>query len=204
VRASVGQGSFLNSGFLSDLIYNAWNIRGLWVFFRLPTSGRYLPFNDGLSLMHEVRLTVKKRAFPSQGRVRLNIAHLSGLGIREGEYVDLVNEATKKSITAAVIADTMVREGHVRVSEEDLKTVGLLDDEDVLVRKTQVSEGKIKKAAANAATLLAKVVSKPDDAVGKTAGSLKKGTKKAAVSVEKAAAKTPRKIKKAPGSNENR
>jgi anaerobic selenocysteine-containing dehydrogenase len=147
--------------------------------------------------MHEVRLTVKKRAFPSQGRVRLNIAHLSVLGIREGEYVDLVNEATKKSVKAAVIADTMVREGHVRVSEEDLKTVGLLDDEDVLVRKAQVSEGKIKKAAANAATLPSKDASKPDDAVGKTAGSLKKGTKKAADIVEKAAAKTPRKVKKA-------
>jgi aspartate 1-decarboxylase len=154
--------------------------------------------------MHEVRLTVKKRAFPSQGRVRLNIAHLSVLGIREGEYVDLVNEATKKSVTTAVIADTMVREGHVRVSEEDLKTIGLLDDEDVLVRKTQVSEEKIKKAAANAATLLAKDVSKPDDTVGKTAGSLKKRTKKATDAVEKAAAKSPRKIKTAPGSDENR
>jgi len=149
--------------------------------------------------MHEVRLTVKKRAFPSQGRVRLNIAHLSGLGIREGEYVDLVNEATKKFVTTAVIADTMVREGHVRVSEEDLKTIGLLDDEDVLVRKTQTSEEKIKKAAANAA--LAKDVSKPDDAVRKTAGSLKKGTKNAVDSVGKAAAKPPRKIKKAPGSD---
>jgi hypothetical protein len=154
--------------------------------------------------MHEVRLTVKKRAFPSQGRVRLNIAHLSGLGIREGEYVDLVNEATKKSVTAAVIADTMVREGHVRVSEEDLKTVGLLDDEDVLVRKAQVSGEKIKKATANAAPLLAKDFSKPNDAVGKTTGSLKKGTKKAADSIGKAAAKTTRKIKKAPESDENR
>ena len=154
--------------------------------------------------MHEVRLTVKKRAFPSQGRVRLNIAHLSVLGIREGEYVDLVNEATKKSVKAAVIADTMVREGHVRVSEEDLKTVGLLDDEDVLVRKAQVSEGKIKKGAANAAILPADDVSKPDDAVGKAAGSLKKGTKKSVDSGVKADVKPPRKVRKVSGSDENR
>ena len=46
--------------------------------------------------MQEVRLTIKKRAFPSQGRVRLNVAHLPDLGILEGEHVDLINEATKK------------------------------------------------------------------------------------------------------------
>ena len=86
--------------------------------------------------MQEVRLTIKKRAFPSQGRVRLNVAHLPDLGIHEGEHVDLINEATKKTVTTSVIADTMVREGQVRVSEEDLKTLGLQDDEEVLVRKT--------------------------------------------------------------------
>src|SRR5208337_2516477 len=57
-------------------------------------SGRYIPFRDGLSSMQEVRLTLKKRAFPSQGRVRFNIAHLPDLGIQEGDHVDLINEAT--------------------------------------------------------------------------------------------------------------
>jgi hypothetical protein len=157
--------------------------------------------------MKDVRLTIKKRAFPSQGRVRLNIAHLPDLGILEGEHVDLVNEATKKSVTTTVIADTMVRVGHVRVSEEDLKTIGLNDDDEVLVRKTPPMGEKIKKAAADANKSFSKGVDKLDEKVKKTAGDVKAGaakaadtvkkeTKKASDSLEKAAAKTASKVKK--------
>jgi nitrogen-specific signal transduction histidine kinase len=158
--------------------------------------------------MQEVRFTIKKRAFPSQGRVRLNIAHLPELGIREGEHVDLVNEATKKTVTATVIADTMVREGQVRVSDEDLKAVGLQDDDEVLVRKTPPLKEKIKKVAADANVSLKRGVDDLDHAVKKTSGeirgasektaaSVKKETKKAADSVGKAAAKTAKTVKKA-------
>lgn len=157
--------------------------------------------------MQELRLTVKKRAFPSQGRVRLNLAHLPALGIREGEHVDLVNENSKKSVTVTVIADTMVRQGQVRISEEDLKTIGLQDDDDVLVRKTPPFQEKVKKAAAAAGPSLSKSAGKLDDAVRKTAGevkteagkaavSLKKETAKASKTVEKAVAKTAVKVKK--------
>jgi len=100
--------------------------------------------------MQEVRLTLKKRAFPSQGRVRFNIAHLTDLGILEGDRVDLINESTKKIVTTSIIADTMVRQGQVRVSEEDLKSLGLQDEEEVLIRKAQPLQEKIKKAAADA------------------------------------------------------
>jgi hypothetical protein len=158
--------------------------------------------------MQEVRLTIKKRAFPSQGRVRLNIAHLPELGILEGEHVDLINEATRKTVTATVIADTMVREGQVRVSDEDLKAVGLQDDDEVLVVKTPPLKEKIKKAAADAGTSLSKGVDNLDRAVKKTSGevkaasektaaSVKKETKKAADSVGKAATKTAKTVKKA-------
>ena len=158
--------------------------------------------------MQEVRLTVKKRAFPSQGRVRFNLAHLPALGIREGDHVDLINEATKKTITTTIIADTMVREGQVRVSEEDLKALGLQDDEEVLVRKTQPLHEKIKKAAADANASLTKGVDKLDGAAKKTAGEvkveagkaaagLKKEAKRATDSVGKAAAKTVKDVKKA-------
>ena len=123
--------------------------------------------------MQEVRLTLKKRAFPSQGRVRFNIAHLPDLGILEGDHVDLINESTKKTVTTTIIADTMVRQGQVRVSEEDLKTLGLQDDEEVLVRKTPPLQEKIKKAAADAGTSLSKSAARIDDAVRKTAGGAK-------------------------------
>jgi len=157
--------------------------------------------------MKEVRFTIKKRAFPSQGRVRLNIAHLPDLGIHEGEHVDLVNEATKKTVTVTVIADTMVRVGHVRVSEEDLKTIGLNDDDEVLVKKTPPLQEKIKKAAADANKSFSKSVDKLDESVKKTSGDVKasavkaadkvkKETKKASDKVGKAAAKTVKDVKK--------
>jgi hypothetical protein len=158
--------------------------------------------------MQEVRLTLKKRAFPSQGRVRFNIAHLSDLGILEGDRVDLINESTKKTVTTSIIADTMVREGQIRVSEEDLKTLGLQDEEEVLVRKTTPLQEKIKKVAAAANTSLSKGATKLDSAVRKTtgemkteaakaAGSLKKGTKEASEQISKAAVKTAVTVKKA-------
>ena len=157
--------------------------------------------------MQEIRLTLRKRAFPSQGRVRFNIAHLPELGIHEGERVDLINEGTKKSVTATVIADTMVREGQVRVSEEDLKTLGLDDDDEVLVRKSPPLQEKLSKAAAEANTSIAKGVGRLDKAVrktaaevkteaGKTADVVKKETKKASAGIGKAAAKTAKKVKK--------
>ena len=151
--------------------------------------------------MQEVRLTAKKRAFPSQGRVRLNIAHLPDLGIAEGGHVDLINQATRKTVTTTVIADTMVREGQVRVSEEDLKTLGLLDDEEVLVRKTPPLEAKIRKAAADASVSLDAAVKKTAGTVkggaGKAADAMKKETKKASDAIGKTASKTAKGVKKA-------
>jgi hypothetical protein len=157
--------------------------------------------------MQDVRLTIRKRAFPSQGRVRLNIAHLPELGIHEGEHVDLINEAAKKSVTVSVIADTMVREGQVRVSEEDLKTIGLDDDDDVLVRKSLKLPEKLSKAAAETNASIAKGVGKLGSAAKKTAGEVKTGaaktadtvkkeTKKASASIGTAAAKTAKTVKK--------
>jgi len=146
--------------------------------------------------MQEIRLTIRKRAFPSQGRVRLNIAHLPALGIREGDKVDLVNEATKKSVTTAVIADTMVREGQIRVSEEDLKSLGLDDEQDVLVVKTPPVDAKIKKMAADAGTSLSKSVDTLGKTAKKTAGDVKTGAEKAAKNVKKT-------VKKATGPKED-
>ena len=95
--------------------------------------------------MQELRLTIKKRAFPSKGRVRLNIAQITDLEVLEGEHVDLINEATKKTVKASVIADTMVPVGQIRVSEEDLTALGLQDKDEVLVKKTPPLMDKLKK-----------------------------------------------------------
>jgi len=49
--------------------------------------------------MQEIELTIKKRAFPSKGRVRLHESKLTDLGIVNGDHVDLINETTKKTVT---------------------------------------------------------------------------------------------------------
>ena len=136
--------------------------------------------------MQDLRLTIRKRAFPSRGRVRLNVAHLPALGVGEGERVDLINEETKKTVTATVIADTMVREGQIRVSDDDLATLGLDDDNEVLVRRTPPLEEKVKRAVDKAAA-----------GAEKTADSIKKETKKAADSIGRQAEKTAGQVKKA-------
>jgi len=146
--------------------------------------------------MKDVRFTIKKRAFPSQGRVRFNIAHLPELGIHEGDRVDLINEDTKKSVTATVIADTMVRVGHVRVSEEDLKTIGLNDDDDVLIRKTPPLQEKIKKAAADANKSFSAGVDKLDAKVKKATVNIKASAAKASDAVKKETNKVSDKVKK--------
>src|SRR5512137_1477543 len=113
-------------------------------------SGRFLPFYSCHSSMQEIRLTLKKRSFPSRGRARLNAAHLPGIGASDGGQVDLVNEATGACVTVSIVADTMVLEGQVRVSTEDLGTLGLNEGDTVLVRKTAPLNEKIRKAAEDA------------------------------------------------------
>ncbi|MGA2104977.1 MAG: hypothetical protein ABSG06_06250 [Methanoregula sp.] len=157
--------------------------------------------------MPDVRLTIKKRAFPSHGRVRLNADNLPDLGIAEGDRVDLINEIAKKSVSVTVIADTMVPSGQIRVSAEDIKALGVNEGADVLVRKTPPLKEKVSKAAAEAGTSISEGAQKLDKAARKTAhevkeeaataaASLKKETKKASDRIGKAAAKTAKDVKK--------
>jgi hypothetical protein len=147
--------------------------------------------------MQELRLTIRKRAFPSKGRVRLNIAHLDDLGIKDGENVDLVSEATGTCVTTIVVADTMVREGQVRVSAEDLEALGLEDNSEVLLRKTPPLQEKLKKAADNAGAAISKGAASLDKSVAKAAGDLKTEAGKAAGSVKKGAGDASDRIGKA-------
>jgi len=165
------------------------------------------PFAEVFCFMQEIRLTLKKRAFPSQGRVRINVAHLPDLGIQEGDRVDLVSEATKKTVAATVIADTMVREGQVRASEEDLKSLGLEDGDEVLVQRSPPAGEKLRKMAGDANVALSKGAGELDAKARKAAGEVKAGAAKAAETVKKetkaatgkvgkAAEKTVRDVKK--------
>jgi len=128
--------------------------------------------------MQEVRLTIKKRAFPSKGRVRLHESKLTDLGIVNGDHVDLINETTKKTVTVTVISDTMVGQDEIRVSEEDLKALGLKEGDKVPVKKSLGLKEKLGKSTADVSAGAKKVGSdvatgakKAGASVGKAAGS---------------------------------
>jgi anaerobic selenocysteine-containing dehydrogenase len=135
--------------------------------------------------MKELRLRIKKRAFPSQGRVRLNESALTGLEIQNGASVDLVNETTNKSISVTVYTDSMVEKGQARVSEEDLKKVGLKDGDMVIVRVTPPLTEKLKKTTDEAAKSVKEGAGKAGAAAKKAGGDLKKATTEGYETVKK-------------------
>jgi formylmethanofuran dehydrogenase subunit D len=135
--------------------------------------------------MQEIELTIKKRAFPSKGRVRLHESKLTDLGIVNGDHVDLINETAKKTVTVSVISDTMVGQDEIRVSEEDLKALGLKEGDKVPVKKSLGLKEKLGKTTADVSAGAKKVGS-----------DVATGAKKAGASVGKAAGGAADTVKK--------
>jgi formylmethanofuran dehydrogenase subunit D len=135
--------------------------------------------------MQEIELTIKKRAFPSKGRVRLHESKLTDLGIVNGDHVDLINETTKKTVTVTVISDTMVGTDEIRVSEDDLKALGLNEGDKVPVKKSLGLKEKLSKSSADVSAGAKKVGS-----------DVAAGAKKAGASVGKAAGGAADTVKK--------
>jgi formylmethanofuran dehydrogenase subunit D len=135
--------------------------------------------------MQEIELTIKKRAFPSKGRVRLHESKLTDLGIVNGDHVDLINETTKKTVTVTVISDTMVGTDEIRVSEDDLKALGLKEGDKVPVKKSLGLKEKLSKSSADVSAGAKKVGS-----------DVAAGAKKAGASVGKAAGDAADTVKK--------
>jgi predicted DNA-binding antitoxin AbrB/MazE fold protein len=135
--------------------------------------------------METLTLKTKKRVFPSRGRVRLHESRLNDLKIINGDHVDLVNETAKKTVTVTVIADTVVGRDEIRVSEEDLKSLGLKEGEEVSIKKSLGIKEKVSKTAGDVSTGAKKVggdvatgAKKAGAAVGKAAGSAADTVKK--------------------------
>jgi len=135
--------------------------------------------------MENLTLKIKKRAFPSHGRVRLHESRLSDLKIVNGDHVDLMNEDAKKTVTVTVISDTMVGKDEIRISEEDLKSLGLSEGQNVSIKKSLGIKEKLSKAPADVATGAKKV-----------GGDVATGAKKAGAAVGKAAGDTADAVKK--------
>jgi ABC-type oligopeptide transport system ATPase subunit len=134
--------------------------------------------------MADIKLKIKRRAFPSHGIVRINTSSLFDLDVVEGDPIDLINEGSGKTTTVTVIADTMVSSGEIRVSEADLNAIGLKDGDQVLVKKTPPLEEKVKKVVADASKSLSENIDRLNDSVKKTAGDVKAEAVKTAETVE--------------------
>jgi formylmethanofuran dehydrogenase subunit D len=135
--------------------------------------------------MENITLKIKKRAFPSHGRVRLHESRLTDLEIVNGDHVDLINEDAKKTVTVTVIADTMVGKDEIRISEEDLKSLGLKEGNDVTIKKSLGIKEKVSKTAGDVSTGAKKV-----------GGDVATGAKKAGAAVGKAAGGAADTVKK--------
>jgi formylmethanofuran dehydrogenase subunit D len=146
--------------------------------------------------MQEIELTIKKRAFPSKGRVRLHESKLTDLGIVNGDHVDLINETTKKTVTVSVISDTMVGIEEIRVSEEDLKALGLKEGDKVPVKKSLGLKEKLGKSTADVSAGAKKVGGDVATGAKKVGGDVATGAKKAGAAVGKAAGGAADTVKK--------
>ena len=125
--------------------------------------------------MDNLTLKTKKRAFPSHGRVRIHESRLTDLQIVNGDHIDLMNESAKKTVTVTVISDTMVGKDEIRVSEEDLKSLGLKEGDDVSIKKSLGLKEKVTKGRRGCMATGAK---KAGAAVGKAAGDTASAVKK--------------------------
>ena len=127
--------------------------------------------------MDNLTLKTKKRAFPSHGRVRIHESRLTDLQIVNGDHIDLMNESAKKTVTVTVISDTMVGKDEIRVSEEDLKSLGLKEGDDVSIKKSLGLKEKVTKGAGDVATGAKKAGAAVGKAACDTASAVKKKVK---------------------------
>jgi predicted DNA-binding antitoxin AbrB/MazE fold protein len=123
-------------------------------------------------------------------------SRLNELKIVNGDHVDLVNEAAKKTVTVTVIADTIVGRDEIRVSEEDLKSLGLKEGEEVSIKKSLGIKEKLSKTTADVSTGAKKVGGDVATGAKKVGGDVATGAKKAGAAVGKAAGDTAKTVKK--------
>jgi hypothetical protein len=157
--------------------------------------------------MTGVTLIVRKRAFPSQGRARIHESVLENLQIAEGDLVDLTIEGDAVPHPVAAFADSLVDEGEIRLSSEDMASFHLAEGSEVTVTKRPPPGEKIRKAAKSAAgdlkesldaaeTSVKSGVARVEEKAGTAASDLKEELKKAESSVKKGASRVSGAIRK--------
>ncbi|OPX69254.1 MAG: hypothetical protein A4E37_00525 [Methanoregulaceae archaeon PtaB.Bin056] len=138
--------------------------------------------------MDSVKLKVQERAFPSRGRARLHEKYLRQLGINEGDEVEVSIEGAEKPGIVAVFADTLVEEGHIRLSPQDIAAIGAAPGSTVTVRKRPPLVDRVKKGAEGTAE-------KIREGAGQAREKIKGGAPQASERVREGAGKAADKVK---------
>lgn len=127
--------------------------------------------------MDEVTLKIRKRAMSSKGRARIHSDVFDTLGLAEGDSLDLTDPSGKKSVTVTAFADSLVEEGYIRLSAEDIGALGLAEEGTVRAKKTPPLAEQAKAFAKGAADGISKDI-------GKARESVESGTKAAAAKAD--------------------
>ncbi|MEN6611556.1 MAG: hypothetical protein ABFC24_12000 [Methanoregulaceae archaeon] len=134
--------------------------------------------------MADIRLKVQKRAISGKGRARINTVLLTKLDIEEGADIDVIADGGRH-VTVSAFADSMVDKDAIRVSPEDLKSLGIADGVTVIVKKAPTKTGQAKRAAQETADAVGKNISDAGKALKTKADATAKDTAKAAKKVTK-------------------
>ncbi|OPX70095.1 MAG: hypothetical protein A4E36_00676 [Methanoregulaceae archaeon PtaB.Bin009] len=149
--------------------------------------------------MDSVKLKVQERAFPSRGRARLHKSYLSQLGIKEGDDVEISLGEEAKPVVVAVFADTLVEEGHIRLSPEDIAAIGAAPGSSVIVTRRPPLADRVKTGAETTAEKVkggaAQAAEKIRGGAPEAAGKVKESATQAAEKVKEGASQAAEKVK---------
>ena len=143
--------------------------------------------------MEEVTLRAIKRAMPGHGRARVHHSLLSAIEIEDKTEVEVFTP-NGASLTLTVFSDSLVQQGQIRISEEDLKRLGIVDGTDVQVRKKIPLSTQVKDAAGELAGKISHGVQDIGETISDKTGVLKEGTVQAAQQVQEKAKAVSAKI----------
>ncbi len=137
--------------------------------------------------MDEVRLKVQKRAVPSHGRARLHTSMLSELGVQEETKLEIVNEPLSKGVTVTLFADSMVEEGYIRLSSEDLEALGLVDGDVVVIRRKPPITERVRETVEETAERVSGEIEKAGETIRREAGEAAERVERAGKTVKREA-----------------
>ncbi|MBU7038338.1 MAG: hypothetical protein HXS52_10435 [Theionarchaea archaeon] len=135
---------------------------------------------------------------------------LSRLGTEEESKLEIINSAADRSVTVTLFADSMVEEGFIRLSEEDLEALGLDEGDTVVIRRKAPISEQVRDRAEEAAEKISEGIDKIGERATETARkvgeeideveeSVREGIGKARVSTSQAADVVKETVSKAYG-----